>query len=66
MEIQADAITGHIRMPSETTADAILDYFDQLPDIPNFADYRELIDYIKWKFQVSRYAAKKRIIELGW
>ena len=29
-------------------------------------DYRELIDLVKWKFRVSRNAAKKRIIELGW
>lgn len=66
METQANSIAGHIQMPRDTTIDAIIDFVDRHEDEMSFDDYRELIDNIKNKFGVSRYAAKKRIIELGW
>lgn len=66
METQANSIARHIQMPKEETADVIIDYLDHIDREPNFEDYRGLIDFVKYKFGVSRYAAKKRIIELGW
>ena len=50
----------------ETQANVILNFFERLPGEPDWDDYRELIDLVKWKFGVSRNAAKKHIIELGW
>lgn len=66
METQANSIARHIQMPKEETADVIIDYLDKIDREPDFEDYRGLIDLVKYKFGVSRYAAKKRIIELGW
>ena len=66
METQANSIASHIQMPRDITTDVIIDFIDQYDDDMSFGDYRELIDYVKFKFGVSRYAAKKRIIELGW
>ena len=66
METQANAIPRFIQMPEEHTSEEILSYFEKLPGEPEWNDYRELIDLVKWKFGVSRNAAKKRIIELGW
>lgn len=66
METQANSIARHIQMPKEETADVIIDYLDHIDREPDFDDYRGLIDLVKYKFGVSRYAAKKRIIELGW
>ncbi len=66
METQANAITRHIQMPQDETEEAILGCFDRIVGKPDWDDYRELIDCIKTKFGVSRYAAKKRILELGW
>lgn len=66
METQANSIASHIQMPRDITTDTIIDFIDQYEVEMSFDDYRELIDHIKNKFGVSRYAAKKRIIELGW
>ena len=66
METQANAIPRFIQMPEEQASDVILNFFEKLPGEPDWDDYRELIDLVKWKFGVSRNAAKKRIIELGW
>ena len=66
METQANSIASHIQMPRDITTDVIIDFIDQYDDDMSFDDYRELIDYVKFKFGVSRYAAKKRIVELGW
>lgn len=66
METQANAIPRFIQMPEEQASDVILNFFERLPGEPDWDDYRELIDLVKWKFGVSRNAAKKRIIELGW
>lgn len=66
METQANTIARHIQMPKDETIDAIIDYLDRIAGEPDWNDYRGLIDCIKSKFGVSRYAAKKRIIELGW
>lgn len=66
METQANAIPRFIQMPEEHTSDEILSFFEKLPGEPEWDDYRELIDLVKWRFGVSRNAAKKRIIELGW
>lgn len=66
METQANAIPRFIQMPEEQASDVILNFFEKLPGEPDWDDYRELIDLAKWKFGVSRNAAKKRIIELGW
>ena len=66
IETQANSIASHIQMPRDITTDVIIDFIDQYDDDMSFDDYRELIDYVKFKFGVSRYAAKKRIIELGW
>lgn len=66
METQANAIPRFIQMPEEQASEVILNYFERLPGEPDWEDYRELIDLVKWKFGVSRNAAKKRIIELGW
>jgi len=66
METQANAIPRFIQMPEEHTSEEILSYFEKLPGEPDWDDYRELIDLVKWRFGVSRNAAKKRIIELGW
>ena len=66
METQANSIASHIQMPRDITTDAIIDFIDQYEEEMSFDNYRELIDHIKNKFGVSRYAAKKRIIELGW
>ena len=66
METQANAIPRFIQMPEEQASEVILNYFERLPGEPDWDDYRELIDLVKWKFGVSRNAAKKRIIELGW
>ena len=65
METQANSIARHIQMPREETIDSIIEFIDKYDEM-TFEDYRELIDYIKNRFGVSRYAAKKRIIELGW
>ncbi len=43
-----------------------MDFFEKLPGEPDWEDYRHLIDFVKWKFGVARYTAKKRIAELGW
>lgn len=66
METQATAIPRFIQMPEEQASEVILNFFERLPGEPDWDDYRELIDLVKWKFGVSRNAAKKRIIELGW
>ncbi len=66
METQANAIPRFIQMPEEQASEVILNFFEKLPGEPDWDDYRELIDLVKWKFGVSRNAAKKRIIELGW
>jgi len=66
METQANAIPRFIQMPEEQASDVILNFFEKLPGEPDWDDYRELIDLVKWKFGVSRNAAKRRIIELGW
>lgn len=66
METQANSIASHIQMPRDITTDTIIDFIDRYEDEMTFDDYRELIDHIKTKFGVSRYAAKKRIVELGW
>ncbi len=66
METQANAIPRFIQMPEEQASEVILNFFEKLPGEPDWDDYRELIDFVKWKFGVSRNAAKKRIIELGW
>lgn len=66
METQANAIPRFIQMPEEQASEVILNFFERLPGEPDWDDYRELIDLVKWKFGVSRNAAKKRIIELGW
>lgn len=66
METQANAIPRFIQMPEEQASDVILNFFEKLPGEPDWDDYRVLIDLVKWKFGVSRNAAKKRIIELGW
>ena len=66
METQANSIARHIQMPRDITTDVIIDFIDRYEDDMSFDDYRNLIDHIKNKFGVSRYAAKKRIIELGW
>lgn len=66
METQANAIPRFIQMPEEQASEVILNFFEKLPGEPDWDDYRELIDLVKWKFGVSRNAAKKCIIELGW
>ena len=66
METQANSIARHIQMPRGETTDFIIDFIDRYDEELNFDDYRELIDMVKNRFGVSRYAAKKRIIELGW
>ena len=66
METQANAIARHIQLPKDDTKDEIIAFLDRIIGEPSWTDYRGLIDYIKGKFGVSRYAAKKRIIELGW
>ena len=66
MEKQANSITRHIQMPTYSTTDEIINFMEKFSDDPDFSDYRELIDHISNTFDVSRYAAKKRIIELGW
>ena len=66
MEIQANSIARHIQMPRDITTDVIIEFIDQYEGDMTFDDYRELIDNIKNMFGVSRYAAKKRIIALGW
>lgn len=66
METQANSIARHIQMPIEPTTEAILGFLDKFDKDPTFEDYRALIDHISRIFDVSRYAAKKRIIELGW
>ena len=66
METQANSIARHIQMPRDITTDVIIDFIDRYEGDMSFDDYRDLIDHIKNKFGVSRYAAKKRIIELGW
>ena len=66
METQANSITRRIQMPVYDTTDTIINFMDNFEDELTFADYRELIDHIKVKYGVSRYSAKKRIIELGW
>ena len=66
METQANSIARHIQMPRDETTDFIIDFIDRYDEEMNFDDYRELIDMVKNRFGVSRYAAKKRIIELGW
>ncbi len=66
METQASTIARHIQMPKDETRDEIIDYLDCIAGEPDWNDYRGLINCIKNKFGVSRYAAKKRIIELGW
>lgn len=65
METQANSIARRIQMPKGDTTDVILEFLDHHDEM-SFDDYRELIDHVKNKFGVSRYAAKKRIIELGW
>ncbi len=65
METQANSIARRIQMPKGDTTDVILEFLDHHDEM-SFDDYRELIDHVKNKFWVSRYAAKKRIIELGW
>ena len=66
METQANTIARHIQMPRDETRDEIIDYLARIAGEPDWNDYRGLINCIKNKFGVSRYAAKKRIIELGW
>lgn len=66
METQANTIARHIQMPRDETRDEIIDYLERIAGEPDWNDYRGLINCIKNKFGVSRYAAKKRIIELGW
>ena len=65
METQANSIARRIQMPKGDTTDVILEFLDHHDEM-SFDDCRELIDHVKNKFGVSRYAAKKRIIELGW
>lgn len=66
METQATAIPRLVQMPEDEASDYILNFFDNFVGEPDWEDYRRLIDLVKWKFGVSRNAAKKRIIELGW
>ncbi len=66
METQANTIARHIQMPKDDVIDAVIDYLGNIAGEPDWNDYRNLIDHIKRKFGVSRYAAKKRIYELGW
>ena len=66
METQANSIARHIQMPRGETTDFIIDFIDRYDEELGFDEYRELIDTVKSRFGVSRYAAKKRIIELGW
>ena len=65
-ETQANSIASHIQMPRDITTDTIIDFIDRYDDEMSFDDYLDIIDHIKDKFGVSRYAAKKRIVELGW
>lgn len=65
METQANSIARRIQMPKDDTTDVIIEFMDQYDEM-SFDDYRDLIDHVRNKFGVSRYAAKKRIIELGW
>ena len=66
METQANSIARRIQMPADVATDLIIDFIDSNEGDMSFEKYRELIDYIKTCFGVSRYSAKKRIIELGW
>ena len=66
METQANSIARRIQMPADIATDLIIDFIDSNEGNMSFEKYRELIDYIKTSFGVSRYSAKKRIIELGW
>ena len=66
METQANSTAACIQMPRDITMDTIIDFIDRYKEEMTFDDHRELIDHVKNKFGVSRYAAKKRIIELGW
>ena len=58
METQANAIPRFIQMPEEQASDVILNFFERLPGEPDWDDYRELIDLVKWKFGVSRKGKK--------
>lgn len=66
METQANSIARRIQMPTEPASEVIFNLFEKMSTEPNFKDYRMLIDFVGHRFSVSRYAAKKRIIELGW
>lgn len=61
METQANSIARRIQMPKGDTTDVILEFMNHHDEM-SFDDCRELIDHVKNKFGVSRYAAKKRII----
>ena len=65
LETQANSIARRIQMPEAETTDVIINFIDRYGEM-TFEDYRGLIDHIKNTFGVSRYAAKKRIVELGW
>lgn len=65
METQANSIARHLQMPVEPTSETIIDFLARYDENPDFEIYRALIDHISHTFQVTRYAAKKRIIELG-
>ena len=55
-----------ILMPADDILDVVGDFFDALDWTPSFTYYRNLIDRVKFRFGVSRYAAKKRLIEMGY
>ena len=54
METQANAIPRFIQMPEEQASEVILNFFERLPGEPDWDDYRELIDLVKWRSQVRR------------
>lgn len=66
MEIQANSIARDVQLPEDKVSDVVINYIDKCGEIIEFEDYRGLIDLISWKYSVTRYAAKKRMIELGW
>lgn len=69
MEIQANALPPYIMMYIENVSRVIAEYTDIngiCADDKNFSDYAGLIGKISDTFGVSVYAARKRLIELGY
>ena len=65
MEVQANSIAMRILMPADEILDIIGDFYDYHSDGADYDDYRSLIDLVKMRYGVSRYAAKKRMVDLG-